>query len=108
MYKDGLHEHSRLEDEYFYKKDRELIEKNKKETQQKKELLERTAHYHKCAKCGHDMEELVRDQISLLMCTGCECVHLSRETLESLGQHGRLRSLTNEMRDFFVQLKKSA
>lgn len=108
MYKDGFHEHSRLEEEYFFKKDRELIEKNKREAQQKKDLLERTSHYHKCAKCGHDMEEIVRDQTAILMCHGCESIHLTVEGLETLLHQGRMKSLSSDLRELLMQWKKSA
>ncbi len=108
MYKDGLHEHSRLEEEYFYKKERELIEKNKKEAAQKRELLERTSHYHKCAKCGHDMNEVTKDGVSLLACRSCESIHISLESLNSLSQHGQLKSLASDARELMIEWKKSA
>ncbi len=89
MYTEGLlHEHSRLEDEYFYKKDRELIEKIKESEKQKQELLERTAHYHKCSKCGQHMEEKVFDELAFLACNNCDSVHMSLSTLEKIqGNH---------------------
>ncbi len=108
MYRDGLSDPSRLEDEYFYKKDRELIEKMKATEKQKQEILERTQHYHKCSKCGHGMDEKVRDDISFLFCKHCECVHLSLNTLEGLGQHGQLKLLVSELRDQLKSLKESA
>ncbi|WP_141735507.1 hypothetical protein [Oligoflexus tunisiensis] len=108
MYKEGPGEPSRLEDEYFYKKDRELIDKMKAAEQQKKEILERTQHYHKCSKCGHGMEERVRGEISLLCCHHCESVHLSLRTLESLAHHGRLKAVINDLQDHLSTLKESA
>ena len=108
MYKDGLHEHSRLEEEYFYKKERELIDKNKKEAAQKRELLERTSHYHKCAKCGHDMNEVLKDGVSLLACDSCESIHISLESLQALNQQGRLKSLANDSRELRQEWKKIA
>lgn len=108
MYKEGPGDPSRLEDEYFYKKDRELIEKMKTEERQKKDILERTAHYHKCSKCGHGMEERVREEISLLCCRNCESVHISVKTLASLAQHNRLKVVLNELHDHLNFLKESA
>jgi Zn finger protein HypA/HybF involved in hydrogenase expression len=108
MYKEGSGEPSRLEDEYFYKKDRELIEKMKSAEKAKKDILERTAHYHKCSKCGHDMEERVREDVSLLCCHHCESMHISLSTLENLGHHGRLNVVLNDLRDYLSNLKESA
>jgi len=108
MYKEGPGDPSRLEDEYFYKKDRELIEKMKTEERQKKDILERTTHYHKCSKCGHGMEERVGEEVSLLCCRNCESVHLSLKTLENLVQHSRLKVVINELRDHLSELKESA
>lgn len=107
MYKDGPGDPSRIEDEYFYKKDRELIERMKDAERQKKDILERTSHYHKCAKCGHTMEERIREEISLLCCHHCESVHISVRTLESLS-HGQLKVILNDLRDHLNQLKESA
>ncbi|HYX37501.1 MAG TPA: hypothetical protein VE954_30730 [Oligoflexus sp.] len=108
MYKEGPGDPSRIEDEYFYKKDRELIEKMKAAEKQKKDILERTQHYHKCSKCGHGMEERVREEISLLCCQHCESVHISLKTLEDLTHHNRLKLIVNELRDHLGNLKESA
>ncbi len=108
MYTDGRNDPSRLEDEYFYKKDRELIDKMKEEERQKKDVLERTQHYHKCSKCGHGMEERVREELSFLLCNHCECVHISLSSLESLSQPKQLKLLVSELRDQLKNLKESA
>lgn len=108
MYKDGLHEHSRLEEEYFYKKERELIEKNKRSEAQKKELLERTQHYHKCSTCGHDMEEVVKDEFSLLFCQHCESVHMRLADLNGRQAPGKLKMMFMDLRDRLQQLKNTA
>lgn len=98
MYTDRrLNEHTRLEEEYFYKKDRELIEKMHEDERKKQELLARTAHYHKCACCGHDMKETVHDDLQFLQCTTCENVHMSMETLQLLTQGKRFKTLVNEL-----------
>ncbi|MCX6127800.1 MAG: hypothetical protein NTX25_01895 [Proteobacteria bacterium] len=108
MYKDGLNQHSRIEDEYFYKKDRDLIEKLKESERQKHELLELTAHYHKCAKCGHDMQERQRDELSFLCCNYCSSIHLNMATLDALAHHGRLKAFLNELQEQINNQKESA
>jgi hypothetical protein len=97
MYTDRLNEHSRLEEEYFYKKDRELIDKMHEEERKKQELLARTAHYHKCSSCGHGMKESVHDDLQILQCQNCENVSLSMETLELLTQGRRFKNLVTEL-----------
>lgn len=97
MYTDRLNEHTRHEEEYFYKKDRELIDKMHEVERKKQELLARTAHYHKCGCCGHDMKETVHLEMQLLQCQNCENVSLSMETLELLTQGKRLKNLINEL-----------
>ncbi len=100
MFNDGLHhEHSRLEDEYFYKKDRELIEKIKEKERQKQELLERTAAYHKCAKCGHTMEEKVFEDLAVLACDNCDSVHVSLSTLEKVHSPNKWKVFYQELTD---------
>lgn len=97
MYSDRLSEHSRLEEEYFYKKDRELIEKMQETERKKQELLSRTAHYHKCGCCGHDMKETVHDGLEFLQCQHCENIQVSMEMLELMSQGRRLRALITEL-----------
>jgi ribosomal protein L37AE/L43A len=104
----GLHEHSRLEEEYFYKKERELIEKLKETERRKKELFERTAHYHKCAKCGHEMEERVREDLSLLVCRHCESVHLPLATLDVLSNPHKMKMLLSDLKVALELTKNSA
>ncbi len=97
MYTDRLNEHTRSEEEYFYKKARELIDKMHEDERKKQELLARTAHYHKCACCGHNMKETVHDELQLLQCENCENVHVSMETLELLTQGKRFKNLVTEL-----------
>ncbi len=97
MFKDGRHEASRLEDEYFYKKDRELIDKMHEEEARKQELLARTSHYHKCACCGHGMQDKVHDEVQFLQCENCDNVQFSLQNLESLTQGRKLKNLVTDL-----------
>jgi hypothetical protein len=103
MYTDRLNEHSLLEEEYFYKKDRELIEKMHESERKKQELLARTAHYHKCGCCGHDMKETVHDDLQFLQCQHCENVQVSMEMLEVMSHGKKLKNLISEL-----QVRKQA
>ncbi|MBC7661605.1 MAG: hypothetical protein H7249_18055 [Chitinophagaceae bacterium] len=103
MYTDRLNGHSLAEEEYFHKKDRELIEKMHESEAKKQDLLARTAHYHKCGCCGHDMKETVHEDLQFLQCQQCENVHVSIEMLEILSQGKKLKTFLNEL-----QIKKEA
>lgn len=97
MYKDGLGEKSLIEEEYFYKKDRELIEKMKETEKKKADLLERTSHYHKCADCGHAMHSKNFEGMDFLQCQTCESIHLPIKSAHMASQGRRLRALLNEL-----------
>jgi len=97
MYTDRLNDHSLNEEEYFYKKDRELIEKMHETERKKQELLARTAHYHKCGCCGHDMKENTLEEIEFLQCQHCENVQVSFEMLELMSHGRKLKNLITEL-----------
>lgn len=64
------------EDEYFYKKDLELIEKMREATNlRKKELEEKhqgEPYWMKCPKCGSDLTESVLENVVRIeTCSGC-------------------------------------
>ena len=97
MYKDGRHETSLLEEEYFYKKDRELIDRMHEVEHNKQELLARTAHYHKCACCGHGMKQKAHEDITFLQCGNCENVHFTLANFEALAHGKQLKNLISEL-----------
>ncbi len=83
------------EDEWFRKNERELLEtaraaraKREKERieREKAEELEslKTAHFMKCPKCGHDMQEEELDGVLIDRCTFCEGIYLDAGELDAL------------------------
>lgn len=83
------------EDRYFIEKERDAIEKlrAKREAKLAQEAggLEasrieeiRAAHWMKCPKCGHDMEEVDTEGVLLDRCTRCEGIYLDRGELEDM------------------------
>jgi hypothetical protein len=84
-----------LENNWFKKYEKEMLENAllKKEKLIKenaalygqKELEKcRAAHWMKCPKCGHDMEETTLENILVDTCTFCKGVYFDREEIESL------------------------
>ena len=108
MYTDALGEHSRLEEEYFLKKDRELIDKMKKTEVQKAQLLERTAHYHKCGCCGHDMQVKTFENLEFMQCQSCESLQFTPKAAEALSRGRSLRNLLTDLEIEKQELEQSA
>lgn len=87
--------HSRLEEEYFYKKDRELIEKIKKEKAEAETQKEKALHLGHCPSCGSQTESIVLadgKNSKVDYCHSCgsvtmklnDLLHLDRHTIKSL------------------------
>lgn len=87
----------RREDEWFLENEKKLLEAAR-EARQKREQ-ERAAkekaeelkkakdlHFMKCPKCGHDMKEVVLEEIAIDRCTFCEGVYFDAGELETLLQ----------------------
>ena len=76
------------EEEYFYKKNKELLEKMRKELDAKRADQEArsTQHQHwmKCPKCGHTMEEVDLGGIKVDQCTNCQGIYFDKGELELL------------------------
>lgn len=76
------------EDEYFHQLDKEAkarlrakldAEMSQKEAEERKQL-----HFHKCGKCGSDMNTQVFRGIEIEVCTSCGAVLLDPGELEEL------------------------
>ena len=66
------------EDEYFVKKERELIAKLKaKQDAEVKESAQKASHM-KCPKCGESLKERSFQKITIDQCTGCNGIWLDR------------------------------
>ena len=76
------------EDEYFLKKETELINKMRKEQTSKAEqdrLLElQKLHFMHCPKCGQDLKQKYFEEVEVDVCSGCEGVWLDKGELELL------------------------
>jgi hypothetical protein len=69
---------SRNEDVYFYKKDRELIERMKLEEEA---LRLKIRHLIQCSQCGHNMDSLTHEHLALHHCRHCASIHIPMEAL---------------------------
>ncbi|MBI2267149.1 MAG: zf-TFIIB domain-containing protein [Armatimonadetes bacterium] len=75
------------EDEYFAKKDRELLEAGKVRDKEEEKKLLRELHYMHCPKCGYELEEVSRKGVQVDRCTECGGIWLDPGELEILLSH---------------------
>lgn len=75
-----------LEDEYFVKKERELIEKLRSQrTQEAKNELKQLCHM-RCPKCGEALKERSFAKILVDQCSGCGGIWLDAGELEQVAE----------------------
>lgn len=76
------------EEEYFLKKDAELIRKLREKRDTERKELERKrrkeAHWMRCPKCGAAMKEIELDHVKLDECTECKGIFADHGELEIL------------------------
>ena len=87
MVTENLEKGSSKEEEYFYRINKELIDKKRREfsAQQSGEALEnRDPHWMKCPKCGKEMAEVELAGIKIDQCGGCRGIYFDHGELEIL------------------------
>jgi Zn-finger nucleic acid-binding protein len=91
------------EEEYFYRINRELIERKRQELDAaraaRREENETKAHWMRCPKCGGRMESVNLLKIQVDRCSRCQGVFLDRGELDTLLQ-------VKESHTFLARLKK--
>jgi Zn-finger nucleic acid-binding protein len=75
---------SRNEDEYFARQEAELLEKQRQSALRAAAEAERQSHHMKCPKCGHDLEVVQYEGITIDRCTNCAGIWLDPGELEQL------------------------
>ena len=76
--------HNKNEDEYFARRDADLLRQHRASAQQAAAQTERKTHYMKCPKCGYDLITGDWDGIQIDQCTHCHGVWLDAGEAESL------------------------
>jgi uncharacterized protein len=72
------------EDEYFVKKEQELVAKLKSKQDSEAKALAQKASFMKCPKCGSPLKERSFQKIAIDQCTGCNGVWLDAGELEQI------------------------
>lgn len=60
------------EDEYFARRNAELIEQMRQRLDAERESRDRHSHYMKCPKCGADLQEMKQGNITVDICPECK------------------------------------
>ena len=74
------------EDEYFVKKERELLEKLKSKQEAEAKEAAQKASYMKCPQCGQPLKERSFQKIQIDQCTGCSGIWLDAGELEQVAE----------------------
>ena len=72
------------EDEYFVRKERELLAKLKAQQQAESKTSAQKASYMKCPKCGESLKERSFQKIMIDQCTGCHGIWLDAGEIEQV------------------------
>jgi hypothetical protein len=75
---------SKNEDEYFARRDAELLRQQRAAAQQAAAASERKSHYMKCPKCGYDLITGDWDSIQIDQCTHCHGIWFDAGEAEAL------------------------
>lgn len=77
---------SKNEDEYFLLQDQELIAANRAKLDAERAAAHRTAHLHKCPKCGAGLQEQEFKHVKVDLCPECRGMWLDAGELEMITQ----------------------
>jgi uncharacterized protein len=75
-----------LEDEYFVKKEKELLEKLKGKQEKESKQNLKTAASMRCPKCGEPLKERSFQKIAIDQCTGCGGIWLDPGEMEQIAK----------------------
>jgi uncharacterized protein len=74
------------EDEYFVKKERELLSKLKAKQETETKVSFQQACHMRCPKCGEPLKERTFQRIQIDQCTGCNGIWLDSGELEQVAE----------------------
>jgi len=79
---------SRNEEEYFARREAELLRQRQEAARRESGESERKAHYMKCPKCGYDLITSDWQGVSIDQCPNCHGIWFDAGEAESLLKHG--------------------
>ncbi|HYV98116.1 MAG TPA: zf-TFIIB domain-containing protein [Gemmatimonadaceae bacterium] len=93
---------SKSEEEFFHKRDAELIAAQRTRLDAERKRAERAAHYMKCPKCGADLVEREFHRVKIDVCTECKGTFLDAGEMELISRidHSRLGAFVRSILGF--------
>ena len=91
---------SKNEDEYFARRDAELLSQTKEHERMTREDIERKTHYMKCPKTGHDLVTVLIRGVQVDTCPQCGGLWLDAGELGTLLKHeepGLIRKVLGDL-----------
>jgi uncharacterized C2H2 Zn-finger protein len=85
---------SRNEDEYFGKKNLEIIHEMRMKLDAARKSDGRKAHQNKCPRCGSDLKEQHAEQVKIDECPECGGIWLDKGELEQLRRVNSARGVS--------------
>lgn len=104
MVTENLEKGYNKEEEYFYRLNKELIEKTRKalDTQTGQATLKKQIpNWMKCPKCGEQMAEVELAGIKVDRCDGCEGIYFDHGELEILMESREPKGFLSAMKRLF-------
>ncbi len=78
---------SKNEEEYFARRDAELLRQQRGELQRAAQAAERRSHYMKCPKCGYDLISGEWHGVQIDQCTHCHGIWFDAREAQSVLAH---------------------
>lgn len=89
------------EEEYFYRKNKELIERKRQELEAKEAPEIRPPHWLKCPKCPGDMVETELAGIRVDQCSKCQGIYFDHGELDILIESSEPKGFLGAMKGLF-------
>lgn len=93
------------EEEYFFKKNLEWIQKKRKELDAKRRAREaehsKAAHWMRCPKCGGQMAEISMGDVRVDECSGCKGIFFDKGELDLMYAEREAVGLFNRLKHLF-------
>ena len=89
---------SHNEEEYFARRDAELLRQERQQLERAAAAAERRSHYMKCPKCGYDLITGEWHGIALDQCTNCHGIWVDAREAERVIAHPEPGLLTRVVR----------
>lgn len=95
---------SKNEDEYFAKRDAELLKEQRAKLDAERISAARSAHHMKCPKCGADLVEQEHQHVKVDVCPECQGMWLDSGELEMMSR-GEENAVGGFIKDIFKGLR---